>query len=76
MICPKCHNENKYDALTCDFCMASLPMSKQRQQEISKKKKIEKKTKMNKSITKLMGLLAGLIVLILVVVIAFIVRKH
>ena len=29
MICPKCHNDNRYDALTCDFCMAKLPMTKE-----------------------------------------------
>ena len=76
MICPKCHNDNRYDALTCDFCMAKLPMTKQRQLQINKQKKLEKKQKMNKSMTKLIGLLAGLIVLVLVVVIAYIVRKH
>ena len=42
MICPKCHNENKYDALTCDFCMARLPMTKAREEEIKRKQKIEK----------------------------------
>jgi len=75
-ICPKCHNDNRYDALTCDFCMAKLPMTKERQLEINKQKKLEKKQKMNKSMTKLIGLLTGLIVLVLVVVIAYIVRKH
>ena len=40
MICPKCHNENKYDALTCDFCMAKLPMTKAREEEIKRKQKI------------------------------------
>ena len=34
MICPRCHNENRYDALTCDFCMGKLPMTKERQAEI------------------------------------------
>ena len=41
MICPKCHNDNRYDALTCDFCMAKLPMTKERQLEINKQKKLE-----------------------------------
>lgn len=76
MICPKCHNENKYDALTCDFCMTPLPMSKEREAEIAKKKKIEKKNKMRKSITKLVGLSMGILVLIIIVVIAFLIRKH
>ncbi len=76
MICPKCHNENRYDALTCDFCMSTLPISKKRQEEIEKKKKLEKKNKMSKSVTKLIGLLAGLFVLVGIVVIVFILRKH
>lgn len=76
MICPKCHNENKYDALTCDFCMMPLPMSKEREAKITKKKKIEKKNKMRKSITKLVGLSMGILVLIIIVVIAFLTRKH
>lgn len=71
MICPKCHNENKYDDLTCDFCMAPLPMSKAREVEINKKK-----NKMSKSMTKLVGLLMGIFILVAIVVIAFIVRKH
>ena len=43
MSCPRCHNENKYDNLTCDFCMAELPMSEKRKQEIEKKHKLEAK---------------------------------
>lgn len=75
MICPKCHNENKYDALTCDFCMAKLPMKKAREEEIKRKQKIEKKAKLNKSITKLVGLLMGLFLLIGIVVIVYLIRK-
>ena len=75
MICPKCHNENKYDALTCDFCMARLPMTKTREEEIKRKQKIEKKAKLNKSITKLVGLLMGLFLLIGIVVIVYLIRK-
>jgi hypothetical protein len=75
MICPKCHNENKYDALTCDFCMARLPMTKEREEEIKRKQKIEKKAKLNKSITKLVGLLMGLFLLIGIVVIVYLIRK-
>ena len=45
MICPRCHNENKYDNLTCDFCMAELPMSEKRKQEIEKKHKLEAKAR-------------------------------
>ena len=48
MICPRCHNENKYDNLTCDFCMAPLPMSEKRKAEIEKRKAEEKKAEMKK----------------------------
>lgn len=75
MICPKCHNDNKYDALTCDFCMAKLPMSESRKQEILSKQKLAKKNKMNKSMTKLLGLLMGLFLLIGIVVVMYIIRK-
>mgnify|MGYP003290956781 CR=1 FL=1 len=75
MICPKCHNENKYDALTCDFCMAKLPMSEARRAEIERKKKIEKQAKLNNSITKLVGLLMGLFLLVGIVVVMYLLRK-
>lgn len=75
MICPKCHNENRYDALTCDFCMAQLPLSEKRKQEIATKHKLEKKSKMSKSMTKLLGLLMGLFFLIGIVVVMYLIRK-
>ena len=75
MRCPRCHNENKYDALTCDFCMAELPMTKERQKEIKARKKQEKHAKMQSSMTKLIGLLIGLFAIIGVVVIAYFIRK-
>ncbi len=75
MICPKCHNENKYDALTCDFCMSKLPMSEARKKEIEQKKKVEKKAKFNNSMTKLIGLLMGLFLLIGIVVVMYLIRK-
>ena len=42
MLCPHCHSENNYDALTCDFCMHELPMTEARKQEIAFSKKISK----------------------------------
>ena len=75
MICPKCHNENRYDALTCDFCMAKLPITKERIEEIKQKRKLEKKAKFSKSMTKLAGLLLGLFVIIGIIVVAYLVRK-
>ena len=75
MLYPRCHNENKNDALTCDFCMAKLPMSEARKKEIEEKNKIAKKAKLSNSITKLIGLLMGLIVLVGVVVVMELIRK-
>lgn len=75
MKCPKCHNENKYDNLTCDFCMAPLPMTPARAEEIKQKKKIEKKNKMRSSMTKLIGLLIGLVIIVGIVVLVYILRK-
>ena len=68
MLCPHCHAENKYDALTCDFCMATLPMSEKRKAEIAKRKEEEKKAAMKKSMDKLIGLLAGVLVIIGIVI--------
>lgn len=75
MRCPRCHNENKYDALTCDFCMSALPMTEARQKEIKEKKKLEKAARFEKSMTKLFGLLIGLAIIIGIVVVAFILKK-
>ncbi len=75
MRCPRCHNENKYDALTCDFCMSPLPMTEEREKEIKQKKKLEKQAKMEKSMTKLFGLLIGLGIIIGIVVVAYLLKK-
>lgn len=75
MRCPKCHNENKYDALTCDFCMATLPMTEERMKEIKEKKKIEKKTKMHNTMVKLAGLLIGVGVIVGIIVIVYLMRS-
>ena len=45
MRCPKCHNENKIDALTCDFCMTELPMTEERKKQISELRKKERQSK-------------------------------
>lgn len=75
MRCPKCHNENKYDALTCDFCMATLPMTEERMKEIKEKKKIEKKTRMHNTMVKLAGLLIGVGVIVGIIVIVYLMRS-
>ncbi len=75
MRCPKCHNENKYDALTCDFCMAPLPMTVERMEEIKRMKKLERKNKMQNSMTKLIGLIIGFLIIVGIVVVAYIIKK-
>lgn len=75
MRCPKCHNENKYDALTCDFCMAPLPMTAERMEKIKRMKKLERKNKMHNSMTKLIGLIIGFLIIVGIVVVAYIIKK-
>ncbi len=75
MRCPKCHNENKIDALTCDFCMTELPMTEERKKQISELRKKERQNKMHNSMVKLFGLLLGLVVIVGIVVAAFILKK-
>ena len=71
MLCPYCHAENKYDALTCEYCMKELPMSEERKAEIKKQKKIERKNKYHNSMVKLIGTVLGVIVIILIIIIAW-----
>ncbi len=71
MICPYCHAENKYDALTCDFCLKELPMTEKRKNEIKNIKKKEKKNKYHNSMIKLIGTILGVIAIIVVIVIAW-----
>lgn len=71
MLCPYCHAENKYDALTCEYCMKEIPMSEERKAEIKKQKKIERKNKYHNSMVKLIGTVLGVIVIILIIIIAW-----
>lgn len=75
MLCPYCHAENKYDALTCDFCMHELPMTKTREKEIKEKNKILRKNKFKNAIIKLIGTTMGIIFFIIIVVIAWLLKK-
>lgn len=75
MLCPHCHAENKYDALTCDFCMHEIPMTEARIKEITEKKKIERQNKFRTSITKLVGTVLGILAFVAVVVIAWIIKS-
>lgn len=67
MKCPRCHNENKYDNLTCDFCMAELPMTKERKKEIKKKKKLEKNATLKKSLTIIFGMMLAVFLIAIIV---------
>lgn len=71
MLCPYCHSENKYDALTCDFCMRELPMDSKRVKEIKTKKKIERKNIFSTSIAKMIGTILGVLAIILIIVFAW-----
>lgn len=75
MKCPVCHNDNRIDALTCDYCMSEIPMTKEREKQIRELKKKERKEKMHNSLVKLAGLLIGLIIIVAIVVIAFFLKK-
>lgn len=72
MICPYCHNDNKYDALTCEFCTHELPMDSKRIAEIKKQKSIEKKAHYRNSMNKLFGSIIAILILISICVIAWI----
>ena len=72
MICPRCHNENKYDNLTCDFCMADLPMTPEREKLIKNKAKFERKNKLRNSKDKILGMVAALFVIIAVIVVVMV----
>ena len=75
MKCPRCHNENKYDSLTCDFCMAELPMTKEREEEIKIKKALERKAKFKKSMTVIIGMGAA-VTIIVAFVIGYLIYKN
>lgn len=71
MLCPYCKNENKVDALTCEFCMKELPIDSKRQKDIKKHSKIQRKIKWNNSVVRLVGTLLGIALIILIIVIAW-----
>ncbi|MBR6518034.1 MAG: hypothetical protein IKT40_14530 [Bacilli bacterium] len=74
MLCPHCHAENNYDALTCDFCLQEIPLTEARKKEIQLKKKIERQNKFRKSLTKLIGISLGVLAIIAVVIIAWVLK--
>ncbi len=72
MLCPRCHNVNPDTNLTCDFCMADLPMTKEREQLIKNKAKLEKQAKLRNSKDKIFGMVAALFLIIAVVVVVMV----
>ena len=66
MLCPRCHNVNPDTNLTCDFCMADLPMTKEREQLIKQKAKLERQAKLRNSKDKIFGMVGALLVIIMV----------
>lgn len=73
MLCPHCHNVNPDTNVTCDFCMAELPMTKEREQLIKNKKKLEAKEKFQKSKDKIIGMVAALFVIIVIIILVVVV---
>ena len=73
MLCPHCHAENKYDALTCDFCMEELPMTEERKELIKKKEKFERSQKLKNSKDKIFGMLAALLIIVAVIVVVVVI---
>lgn len=72
MLCPRCHNVNPDTNLTCDFCMADLPMTKEREQLIKNKAKLERQAKLRNSKDKIFGMVAALFVIIAVIVVVMV----
>lgn len=73
MLCPKCHNNNAIENETCDFCMAKLPMSEKRANEIALKKKAANKAKFQKSRDKIIGMLLGLAFIALITILGIVI---
>lgn len=74
MLCPKCHNVNPDTNLTCDFCMAELPMTKEREKLIKNKQKKEQKDKLQKSKDKIIGMVAALAVIIIIIILVMVIK--
>ena len=73
MLCPKCHNVNPDTNLTCDFCMAELPMTKEREKLIQKKNKRERDEKLRKSKDKIIGMVAAILVIIIIIILVVVI---
>lgn len=71
MLCPRCHNVNPDTNLTCDFCMAELPMSDDRQKLIKNKEKFELKQKLRNSKDKIIGMVCALAAIIIIIAIVW-----
>lgn len=71
MLCPRCHNVNPDTNLTCDFCMAELPMSEERKKLIKNKEKFEVKQKLKNSKDKIIGMVCALAAIIIIIAIVW-----
>jgi len=73
MLCPHCHNVNPDTNITCDFCMAELPMTDERKKLIKQKEKRERKEKFQKSKDKIIGMVAAIAAIIIIIVIVVVI---
>lgn len=73
MLCPRCHNVNPDTNLTCDFCMADLPMTPEREKLIKEKNKFERQVKLKNSKDKIFGMVGALLFIIIIVIIVMVV---
>lgn len=73
MLCPRCHNVNPDTNLTCDFCMAELPMTEERKKLIGKKQKLERQEKLKNSKDKIIGMVCAIIAIAAVIVVVVVI---
>ena len=73
MLCPRCHNVNPDTNLTCDFCMAELPMTPEREKLIQKKHKKEQQEKLKNSKDKIIGMVLALAIIAIVIIVVVVI---
>ena len=73
MLCPKCHNVNPDTNLTCDFCMAELPMTKEREKLIQNKEKRERADKLRNSKDKIIGMVAAILAIVAIIILVVVI---
>ena len=73
MLCPRCHNVNPDTNLTCDFCMAELPMTEEREKLIQKKHKREQQENLKTSKDKIIGMVLALAIIAIVIIVVVVI---